>query len=178
MAFRILWIASCVTTMHSVWKDEKFPELGVLENHLWPAGPKVPLMMAGGGSEFPQANDFVEMPVGAPAPVPLPTLPPAEVTATTPPCPWNCNDGYDLFPDQWVTDWSGEKKIFCCRTAHRACSDQMRPMESIVYPPWYNCSTDSMADGMCLLRGWSRHKVLWCCRTPNKRCVRHYNLHL
>ncbi|CAK0825627.1 unnamed protein product [Prorocentrum cordatum] len=51
----------------------------------------------------------------APSTMPMPVVTTAR--STTSPCPIDCNAGYnDLDPLQWVRGWSGEKKLYCCKS--------------------------------------------------------------
>merc|ERR1712018_386987 len=68
----------------------------------------------------------------APAPHPFPhpmTMP----IITTSPCPFDCTQGYNEWPLQWVKGWSAAKKLFCCRTAQRGCPSELPPPSGL--PP-------------------------------------------
>ena len=119
----------------------------------------------------------------APSTMPAPVVPvvPVVTTAmsTTSPCPIDCNAGYnDLDPLQWVRGWSGEKKLYCCRTAHRGCPSELPPPSGLPpsgLPPvadtfQYDCNAGYHPCFECLVRQWSPAKLTYCCKTANKGC--------
>merc|ERR1712037_503077 len=98
---------------------------------------------------------------------------------TTTHCPFDCNAGHgDLAPTQWVKGWSGEKKIFCCRTAQRGCPSELPPPSGLPpsgAPPLpdqgpYDCNAGYHPCYACLKRQWSPTKLQWCCTHDNKGC--------
>lgn len=65
---------------------------------------------------------------------------------------FDCKEGYNPLN----TDWTSDKRRWCCRYMRRGCSD------GISVKP-YDCS-----DG--LAREWSDSKKVWCCTSENKGC--------
>ena len=197
MAFRILWIASCVTTMHSVWKDEKFPESGVSQDQDWSADPQDPLMMADGGPAFLQAQYSGAMQPPPPERIEQLWKVP---TTTTSPCPLDCNQGYqDLDPLEWVRGWSGEKKLYCCKTAGKGCPRELPPPSGLPEPrvpvatpsdlpcprapaaaptnmpaeapsAHHNCDADFSTKNTCWKKLWNPTKMIWCCKHHHRGC--------
>merc|ERR1719401_3032934 len=109
-----------------------------------------------------------------PAPVPV-----ASVMSTTSPCPIDCNAGYnDLDPLQWVRGWSGEKKLYCCKTANKGCPSELPPPSGL--PPSnapaepdnsvYDCDAGYHHCMHCLELSWSPRKIDYCCRNFHKGC--------
>ena len=62
----------------------------------------------------------------APAPAAAPIF-------STSSCPYDCNAGYDEWPMQWVKDWGGGKKDYCCERVGRGCPSELPPPSGI--PP-------------------------------------------
>lgn len=112
-----------------------------------------------------------------PPPAPPPLAPPA---LTTTPCPINCDEGYnDLDPLQWVRGWSGAKKIWCCKTAHRGCPSELPPPSG--QPPSglppepdtsiYDCDAGYHECMHCIREAWSQAKIDYCCREEHRACA-------
>merc|ERR1712087_1006321 len=72
-------------------------------------------------------------PTPAPRPPPAPVPPMPVPVITTSPCPFDCNQGYNEWPLQWVKGWSAAKKLFCCRTMQRGCPSELPPPSGL--PP-------------------------------------------
>jgi len=114
-------------------------------------------------------------PPATPAPPPPP--PPKPVSTTTP-CPFDCNAGYNEWPNQWVKGWAGAKKLYCCRTAGRGCPSELPPPSGL--PPSglpgeqdtgpYDCNAGYHPCFHCLKLHWSPKKISWCCTNMNKGC--------
>merc|ERR1719411_2390789 len=117
-------------------------------------------------------------PPPTPAPRPPPPPPPPPPPSTTSPCPYDCTAGYDEWPMQWVKGWSGAKKLYCCKTAHRGCPDELPPPSGIPNdgrPPepdtfQYDCNAGYHPCYHCLLTQWSSKKLQYCCTNFNKGC--------
>jgi len=108
----------------------------------------------------------------APVPVPMPV-------STTSPCPIDCNAGYnDLDPLQWVRGWSGEKKLYCCKTANKGCPSELPPPSGLPpsgAPPEadknvYDCDAGYHHCMHCLVESWSPAKIDYCCTNFHKGC--------
>merc|ERR1712113_971486 len=98
--------------------------------------------------------------------------------STTTPCPFDCNAGYNEWPNQWVKGWAGAKKLYCCRTAGRGCPSELPPPSGL--PPSglpgeqdngpYDCNAGYHPCFHCLKLHWSPKKISWCCTNMNKGC--------
>jgi len=117
----------------------------------------------------------------APSTMPAPVYVPVVTTArsTTSPCPIDCNAGYnDLDPLQWVRGWSGEKKIYCCKTANKGCPSELPPPSGLPQgdaPPEedkseYDCDAGYHHCMHCLELSWSPGKIAYCCKNQHKGC--------
>ncbi|CAK0905725.1 unnamed protein product, partial [Prorocentrum cordatum] len=122
----------------------------------------------------------------APSTMPAPVVPVAPVApvvttamSTTSPCPIDCNAGYnDLDPLQWVRGWSGEKKIYCCKTANKGCPSELPPPSGLPQgdaPPEedkseYDCDAGYHHCMHCLELSWSPGKIAYCCKNQHKGC--------
>merc|ERR1712151_1348599 len=116
-------------------------------------------------------------PVTTLPPIPVPTPPPTPAS-TTSPCPYDCNQGYNEWPMQWVKGWSGAKKLYCCKTAQRGCPSELPPPSGL--PPSgipgevdtgpYDCNAGYHPCYHCLVHQWSPMKLKWCCEQKNKGC--------
>lgn len=112
------------------------------------------------------------VPITPPAPAPMPII------VTTSPCPYDCNQGYNEWPMQWVKGWSGAKKLYCCKTAQRGCPSELPPPSGL--PPSgvpgevdtgpYDCNAGYHPCYHCLVHQWSPMKLKWCCEQKNKGC--------
>lgn len=109
---------------------------------------------------------------------PLTTAAP-DFPSTTTQCKFDCMAGYDdLGPHQWVKGWSGEKKLFCCRTAHRGCPSELPPPSGLPpsnAPPEpekgpFDCVAGFHNCIPCLRRQWSPMKIRWCCDRKGVGC--------
>jgi len=94
-------------------------------------------------------------------------------------CEFDCNAGYkDLGRHQWVKGWSGEKKLYCCKTARKGCPSELPPPSGL--PPkgrspepdtfQYDCNAGYRHYSECLERQWSPQKLEYCCRFEHKGC--------
>merc|ERR1719356_89409 len=110
---------------------------------------------------------------------PRPPPPPPAPKPTTSPCPFDCNAGYnDLGPLQWVKGWSGAKKLYCCKTAHRGCPNELPPPSGIPNDGrtpepdtfQYDCNAGYHPCYHCLKTQWSPKKLQYCCTNFNKGC--------
>merc|ERR1711933_573169 len=116
-----------------------------------------------------------------PTPAPPPPPPPPAPISTTSPCPFDCNAGYNEWPNQWVKGWSGAKKLYCCKTAGRGCPSELPPPSGL--PPSgipgetdigpYDCNAGYHPCYHCLVHQWSPMKLRWCC-TNQKRLSEQY----
>jgi hypothetical protein len=123
----------------------------------------------------------------APSTMPAPvTVAPVVTTAivttamsTTSPCPIDCTAGYnDLDPLQWVRGWSGEKKLYCCKTANKGCPSELPPPSGLPQddaPPEkdnsvYDCDAGYHHCMHCLELSWSPQKIDYCCTKEHKGC--------
>jgi len=116
-------------------------------------------------------------PRGLPPPPPPPTT--TKLVTTTSKCPIDCNAGYnDLDPLQWVRGWSGEKKLYCCKTANKGCPSELPPPSGAPpsgLPPGpdtnvYDCNAGYHPCMHCLRESWSPQKIAYCCKNENKGC--------
>merc|ERR1712004_587514 len=91
----------------------------------------------------------------------------------------DCNAGYnDLDPLQWVRGWSGEKKLYCCKTANRGCPSELPPPSGLLpsgLPPApdanvYDCDAGYHHCMHCLVESWSSNKIKYCCENFHKGC--------
>jgi hypothetical protein len=123
-----------------------------------------------------------EVAVASTAPVTAPVSTSSVITtkmSTTTPCPIDCNAGYnDLDPLQWVRGWSGQKKLYCCKTANRGCPSELPPPSGA--PPSgkpaepdtsvYDCDAGYHHCMHCLVESWSPQKIDYCCKNFHKGC--------
>merc|ERR1719491_859222 len=118
-------------------------------------------------------------PTPAPRPPPAPNpIPHPMPVITTSPCPFDCTQGYNEWPLQWVKGWSAAKKIFCCRTAQRGCPSELPPPSGLPpsgLPPAadtgpYDCAAGYHPCFHCLRQQWSPSKLAWCCTNQQKGC--------
>merc|ERR550532_2578676 len=118
-------------------------------------------------------------PTPAPRPPPAPNpIPHPMPVITTSPCPFDCTQGYNEWPLQWVKGWSAAKKIYCCRTAQRGCPSELPPPSGLPpsgLPPApdtgpYDCNAGYHPCFHCLVRQWSPSKLSWCCTNQQKGC--------
>merc|ERR1712151_107805 len=111
------------------------------------------------------------------------TIAPTTPVSTTTPCPIDCYAGYDdIDPLQWVRGWSGQKKLYCCRTANRGCPSELPPpsglppevLPSDVPPAMdtqvYDCEAGYHHCMHCLVEAWSPNKLDYCCKNFHKGC--------
>jgi hypothetical protein len=98
---------------------------------------------------------------------------------TTTPCPIDCNAGYnDIDPLQWVRGWSGQKKLYCCKTANKGCPSELPPPSGLPpsgEPPEpdshvYDCDAGYHHCMHCLVESWSPKKIDYCCKNFHKGC--------
>lgn len=116
-------------------------------------------------------------PPPAPIPHPMPQPMPMPII-TTSPCPFDCTQGYNEWPMQWVKGWSAAKKLFCCRTAQRGCPSELPPPSGLPpsgLPPApdtgpYDCAAGYHPCFHCLRQQWSPSKLAWCCTNQQKGC--------
>jgi len=125
----------------------------------------------------------VPVPVPAPAPAPAPVPAPVVTTSS---CPYDCNAGYDEWPQQWVKGWGGAKKLYCCQTVQKGCPSQLPPPsgEAPSGEPAapdmgpYDCNAGYHPCYTCLVKHWSSNKLGWCCTQKNIGCQSNTPAHM
>lgn len=134
----------------------------------------------------PAPAPITPAPTKAPAPAPITLAPTRAPAATTSSCPYDCNAGYDEWPNQWVKGWGGAKKIYCCKTKKVGCaSDLPKPsgvaQSDIPAAPDtgpYDCEAGYHNCYTCLVKHWSANKLDWCCAQKNKGCKSNTPMHM
>jgi len=72
--------------------------------------------------------------------------------------PFNCADGFLM----WQSDWSVEKKQWCCRIHKKGCGSL-----DDVPAGQYDCQSSLVN----FVKAWSDSKKSWCCTAANLGCI-------